>query len=132
MHISSSAGKFKTSCIELKGKLGVNFFDLPHAKNIEEIFLEAVETHNFSQESCNALLCGLYYYGFLSVLEVSIKEGRTTSSPDFSRPQPILLAADEWIESASDANLLASVVMPILGEIQNLIAAITKLTTQKD
>ena len=117
----NDTNKWDIASQALKAEFGLDADEMPSVAGIKEIFFEITEPNNLSQNACNALMYGLYFYGYVSLLDAMYSEDKSFELPDLSGINPVLESADVWAQKAQDAELLNKLSQPIIKYTQELL-----------
>lgn len=117
----NETNKWDEACKAIQDEFGLDPNEMPSVAGIKEIFFELVEPNQLSQNACNALMYGLYFYGYVSLLDAMYSEDKNYEIPDLTGVNPVLEAADRWAEKAEDAELLNKLSQPVIKYTQELL-----------
>ena len=107
--------------MELEHEFKLKSDDLPSIHKIKTLFLEIVNGKTLTQDAANALMFGLYFYGYLCALENLKKADPEFDLPNNLRSHPVLIAADRWAQKATDFDLLNQIAQPVIKITQDLL-----------
>jgi hypothetical protein len=113
--------QWEISCKELELEFNLKSDDLPSIHSIKSFFLEIVDGKTLSQDAVNALMYGLYFYGYLCALENLKKVDPEFELPNNLHSHPVLEAADKWAQKATDFDQLNQIAQPIVKITQDVL-----------
>ena len=117
--------QWEASSRQLEREFMLRADDLPSSHGIRSLFLEIADGCTLSQEAVNALMYGLYFYGYLCALEALRRDDPGLELPDNLGSHPVILAADRWAQGAPDADLLGQMAVPVIKVTQELLEVLT-------
>ena len=77
-----------------------------------------------TQEAANALMFGLYFSGYLSMLLAFKQQSPDYEVPDYLHTHPVLEASNRWAQQAVDGHVLLQLAQPIIRDTQDLLDAL--------
>ena len=95
--------------------------ELPTIGSANALFLQLVGRREISQEAANALMFGLYFSGYLSMLLAFKQQSPDFEVPDYLQTHPMLEASNRWAQLAPDGHLLLQLAQPIIKDTQALL-----------
>ena len=113
--------QWEISSKELEIEFNLKSDDLPSINSIKSFFLEIVDGKSLSQDAVNAVMYGLYFYGYLCALENLKKVDPEFELPNNLHSHPVLEAADKWAQKATDFDQLNQIAQPIVKITQELL-----------
>ena len=112
------------ACQTLSDEFQLNAGELPTIETAKALFLQMVGHREISQEATNALMFGLYFSGYLSMLLAFKQQSPDFEVPDYLHMHPVLEASNRWAQQAKDAHLLLQLAQPIIQDIQAMLDAL--------
>jgi hypothetical protein len=112
------------ACQTLSDEFQLNAGELPTIETAKALFLQMVGRREISQEATNALMFGLYFSGYLSMLLAFKQQSPDFEVPDYLHMHPVLEASNRWAQQAKDEHLLLQLAQPIIQDIQAMLDAL--------
>ena len=112
------------ACKTLSDEFQLNAGELPTIETAKALFLQMVGRREISQEATNALMFGLYFSGYLSMLLAFKQQSPDFEVPDYLHMHPVLEASNRWAQQAKDEHLLLQLAQPIIQDIQAMLDAL--------
>jgi hypothetical protein len=112
------------ACKTLSDEFQLNAGELPTIETAKALFLQMVGRREITQEATNALMFGLYFSGYLSMLLAFKQQSPDFEVPDYLHMHPVLEASNRWAQQAKDEHLLLQLAQPIIQDIQAMLDAL--------
>ena len=112
------------ACKTLNEEFQLDAHELPTIETAKASFLQLVGRRDISQEATNALMFGLYFCGYLSMLLAFKQQSPDFEVPDYLHTHPVLEASNRWAQQAVDGHLLLQLAQPIIKDTQALLDAL--------
>ena len=112
------------ACQTLDDEFQLSASELPTIETAKALFLQRVGRREITQEAANALMFGLYFSGYLSMLLAFKEQSPDYEVPDYLHTHPMLEASNRWAQQAVDGHVLLQLAQPIIRDTQNLLDAL--------
>ena len=112
------------ACQTLDDEFQLSASELPTIETAKALFLQRVGRREITQEAANALMFGLYFSGYLSMLLAFKEQSPDYEVPDYLHTHPVLEASNRWAQQAVDGHLLLQLAQPIIRDTQDLLDAL--------
>ena len=112
------------ACKTLDEEFQLDATELPSYETAQALFLQRVGRLEITQEAANALMFGLYFSGYLSMLLSFKQQSPDYEVPDYLHTHPVLEASNRWAQLATDGHLLLQLAQPIIQDTQDLLDAL--------
>ena len=116
--------QWDTACKMLDEEFQLHANELPSIETAKASFLQLVGRREITQEAANALMYGLYFAGYLSMLLAFKEQMPDFEVPDYLHTHPVLEASNRWAQQALDGHLLLQLAQPIIRDTQDLLDAL--------
>ncbi len=112
------------ACKTLDEEFQLDATELPSYETAQALFLQRVGRREITQEAANALMFGLYFSGYLSMLQSFKQQSPDYEVPDYLHTHPVLEASNRWAQLTTDGHLLLQLAQPIIQDTQDLLDAL--------
>ena len=112
------------ACQTLDDEFQLSASELPTIETAKALFLQRVGRREITQETANALMFGLYFSGYLSMLLAFKQQSPDYEVPDYLHTHPVLEASNRWAQQAVDGHVLLQLAQPIIRDTQDLLDAL--------
>ena len=123
-HMTDPAAQWDKACKALDEEFQLSANELPTIETAKALFLQRVGRREITQEAANALMFGLYFSGYLSMLLSFKQQSPDYEAPDYLHTHPVLEASNRWAQLAVDGHLLLQLAQPIIQDTQDLLDAL--------
>lgn len=123
-HMTDAIAQWDQACKALDEEFQLHANELPTIETAKALFLARVGRREITQEAANALMFGLYFSGYLSMMLAFKMESPDYEVPDYLHTHPVLEASNRWAQRATDGHLLAQLAQPIIRDTQDLLDAL--------
>jgi hypothetical protein len=123
-HMTDPAAQWDKACKALDEEFQLSANELPTIETAKALFLQRVGRREITQEAANALMFGLYFSGYLSMLLSFKQQSPDYEVPDYLHTHPVLEASNRWAQLAVDGHLLLQLAQPIIQDTQDLLDAL--------
>ncbi len=123
-HMTDAAAQWDKACKTLDEEFQLSANELPTIETAKALFLQRVGRREITQEAANALMFGLYFSGYLSMLVAFKQQSPDYEVPDYLHTHPVLEASNRWAQLATDGHLLLQLAQPIIQDTQDLLDAL--------
>jgi hypothetical protein len=123
-HTTDAAAQWDKACKALDEEFQLSANELPTIETAKALFLQRVGRREITQEAANALMFGLYFSGYLSMLLSFKQQSPDYEVPDYLHTHPVLEASNRWAQLAVDGHLLLQLAQPIIQDTQDLLDAL--------
>jgi hypothetical protein len=123
-HMTDAAAQWDQACKALDEEFQLSANELPTIETAKALFLQRVGRREITQEAANALMFGLYFSGYLSMLLSFKQQSPDYEVPDYLHTHPVLEASNRWAQQAVDGHLLLQLAQPIIQDTQDLLDAL--------
>jgi hypothetical protein len=121
---TEAQNQWDKACKTLDEEFQLNANELPTIETAKALFLQRVGRREITQEAANALMFGLYFSGYLSMLLSFKQQSPDYEVPDYLHTHPVLEASNRWAQLATDGHLLLQLAQPIIQDTQDLLDAL--------
>lgn len=121
---TEAQNQWDKACKTLDEEFQLNANELPTIETAKALFLQRVGRREITQEAPNALMFGLYFSGYLSMLLSFKQQSPDYEVPDYLHTHPVLEASNRWAQLATDGHLLLQLAQPIIQDTQDLLDAL--------
>ena len=122
--MTDAQAQWDKACKTLDEEFHLNANELPTIETAKALFLQRVGRREITQEAANALMFGLYFSGYLSMLLSFKQQSPDYEVPDYLHTHPVLEASNRWAQLAVDGHLLLQLAQPIIQDTQDLLDAL--------
>jgi hypothetical protein len=122
--MTDAQARWDKACKTLDEEFQLDATELPSYETAQALFLQRVGRREITQEAANALMFGLYFSGYLSMLLSFKQQSPDYEVPDYLRTHPVLEASNRWAQLAVDGHLLLQLAQPIIQDTQDLLDAL--------
>ena len=123
-YMTDPAAQWDKACKALDEEFQLSANELPTIETAKALFLQRVGRREITQEAANALMFGLYFSGYLSMLLSFKQQSPDYEVPDYLHIHPVLEASNRWAQLATDGHLLLQLAQPIIQDTQDLLDAL--------
>ena len=123
-YMTEPAAQWDKACKALDEEFQLSANELPTIETAKALFLQRVGRREITQEAANALMFGLYFSGYLSMLLSFKQQSPDYEVPDYLHTHPVLEASNRWAQLAVDGHLLLQLAQPIIQDTQDLLDAL--------
>ena len=123
-YMTDPAAQWDKACKALDEEFQLSANELPTIETAKALFLQRVGRREITQEAANALMFGLYFSGYLSMLLSFKQQSPDYEVPDYLHTHPVLEASNRWAQLAVDGHLLLQLAQPIIQDTQDLLDAL--------
>jgi hypothetical protein len=123
-YMTDPAEQWDKACKALDEEFQLSANELPTIETAKALFLQRVGRREITQEAANALMFGLYFSGYLSMLLSFKQQSPDYEVPDYLHTHPVLEASNRWAQLAVDGHLLLQLAQPIIQDTQDLLDAL--------
>ncbi len=123
-HMTDAAAQWDKACKALDEEFQLSANELPTIETAKALFLQRVGRREITQEAANALMFGVYFSGYLSMLVAFKQQSPDYEVPDYLHTHPVLEASNRWAQLAVDGHLLLQLAQPIIQDTQDLLDAL--------
>ncbi len=122
--MTDAQAQWDKACKALDEEFQLSANELPTIETAKALFLKRVGRREITQEAANALMFGLYFAGYLSMLLSFKQQSPDYEVPDYLHIHPVLEASNRWAQLATDGHLLLQLAHPIIQDTQDLLDAL--------
>jgi hypothetical protein len=122
--MTDAQAQWDKACKTLDEEFQLDATELPSYETAQALFLQRVGRREITQEAANALMFGLYFSGYLSMLQSFKQQSPDYEVPDYLHTHPVLEASNRWAQLATDGHLLLQLAQPIIQDTQDLLDAL--------
>jgi hypothetical protein len=122
--MTDAQAQWDKACKTLDEEFQLDATELPSYETAQALFLQRVGRREITQEAANALMFGLYFSGYLSMLVAFKQQSPDYEVPDYLHTHPVLEASNRWAQLAVDGHLLLQLAQPIIQDTQDLLDAL--------
>lgn len=122
--MTDAEAQWDKACQTLNDEFQLSASELPTIVTAKALFLQRVGRREITQEAANALMFGLYFSGYLSMLLAFKQQSPDFEVPDYLHTHPVLEASNRWAQLATDGHLLLQLAQPIIKDTQDLLDAL--------
>jgi hypothetical protein len=122
--MTDAQAQWDKACKTLDEEFQLDATELPSYETAQALFLQRVGRREITQEAANALMFGLYFSGYLSMLVAFKQQSPDYEVPDYLHTHPVLEASNRWAQLATDGHLLLQLAQPIIQDTQDLLDAL--------
>ena len=118
---SPSEALWQLALSEFDEEFGYDAAEIVNIQAMRELFVEKIDKFNLSENSAIALFFGIYFFGYLTLLEMTLSQDpdfKVEGLDDFLR---ILHVADARAALAHDSDVLAQAARDITDGTQRLM-----------
>ena len=122
--MTDAEAQWDKACQTLDDEFQLSASELPTIETAKALFLQRVGRREITQETANALMFGLYFSGYLSMLLAFKQQSPDYEVPDYLHTHPVLEASNRWAQQAVDGHVLLQLAQPIIRDTQDLLDAL--------
>lgn len=122
--MTDAEAQWDKACQTLNDEFQLSASELPTIVTAKALFLQRVGRREITQEAANALMFGLYFSGYLSMLLAFKQQSPDYDVPDYLHTHPVLEASNRWAQQAVDGHVLLQLAQPIIRDTQDLLDAL--------
>ena len=122
--MTDALAQWNKACKTLDEEFQLSAGELPTIETAKALFLQLVGRREITQEAANALMFGLYFSGYLSMLLAFKQQSPDYEVPDYLHTHPVLEASNRWAQQAVDGHVLLQLAQPIIRDTQDLLEAL--------
>jgi hypothetical protein len=122
--MTDAEAQWDKACQTLDDEFQLSASELPTIETAKALFLQRVGRREITQEAANALMFGLYFSGYLSMLLAFKEQSPDYEVPDYLHTHPMLEASNRWAQQAVDGHVLLQLAQPIIRDTQDLLDAL--------
>ena len=122
--MTDAEAQWDKACQTLDDEFQLSASELPTIETAKALFLQRVGRREITQETANALMFGLYFSGYLSMLLAFKEQSPDYEVPDYLHTHPMLEASNRWAQQAVDGHVLLQLAQPIIRDTQDLLDAL--------
>mgnify|MGYP000635531774 FL=1 len=122
--MTDAEAQWDKACQTLDDEFQLSASELPTIETAKALFLQRVGRREITQEAANALMFGLYFSGYLSMLLAFKEQSPDYEVPDYLHTHPVLEASNRWAQQAVDGHVLLQLAQPIIRDTQDLLDAL--------
>jgi hypothetical protein len=122
--MTDAEAQWDKACQTLDDEFQLSASELPTIETAKALFLQRVGRREITQEAANALMFGLYFSGYLSMLLAFKQQSPDYEVPDYLHTHPVLEASNRWAQQAVDGHVLLQLAQPIIRDTQDLLDAL--------
>ena len=122
--MTDAEAQWDKACQTLNDEFQLSASELPTIETAKALFLQRVGRREITQEAANALMFGLYFSGYLSMLLAFKEQSPDYEVPDYLHTHPMLEASNRWAQQAVDGHVLLQLAQPIIRDTQDLLDAL--------
>jgi hypothetical protein len=111
---SDSMQQWDKACQRFQDEFGFDAHEIITINTIREMFSELVEEYKLSLNASISLLYGLYFLGYITLIEMMKAKDEEYEIGDLTDFYAILDAADDWAGRSSDIEKLVQAAQPIV------------------
>ncbi len=118
---SPSEALWQLALAEFDEEFGYDASEIVNIQAMRDLFVEKIDKFNLSENSAIALFFGIYFFGYLTLLEITLSQDpdfKVEGIEDFLR---ILRVADARAALAHDADVLAEAAADITDGTRRLM-----------
>jgi len=122
--MTDAEAQWDKACQTLDDEFQLSASELPTIETAKALFMQRVGRREITQEAANALMFGLYFSGYLSMLLAFKQQSPDYEVPDYLHTHPVLEASNRWAQQAVDGHVLLQLAQPIIRDTQDLLDAL--------
>ena len=111
---SDSMQQWDQACQRFQYEFGFDAHEIITINTIREMFSELVEEYKLSLNASISLMYGLYFLGYITLIEMMKAKDEEYVIGDLTDFYAILDAADDWASRSSDIEKLVQAAQPIV------------------
>ena len=111
---SDSMQQWDIACQHVQDEFGFDAHEIITINTIREMFSELVEENKLSLNASISLMYGLYFLGYITLIEMMKAKDEEYEIGDLTDFYAILDAADDWAGRSTDIEKLVLAAQPIV------------------
>ncbi|MBU6223857.1 MAG: hypothetical protein KGP13_03425 [Burkholderiales bacterium] len=118
---SDSSQQWDVACQQFQNEFGFDAHEIITINTIREMFSELVEEYKLSLNSSISLMYGLYFLGYITLIEMMKAKDEDYKIGDLTDFYAILDAADDWASRSKDIDNLIQAAQPIVDTTEQVM-----------
>jgi hypothetical protein len=118
---SDSSQQWDIACQQFQNEFGFDAHEIITINTIREMFSELVEEYKLSLNSSISLMYGLYFLGYITLIEMMKAKDEDYKIGDLTDFYAILDAADDWASRSKDIDNLIQAAQPIVDTTEQVM-----------
>lgn len=118
---ADSMQQWDKACEHFQEEFGFDPHEIMTINTIREMFSELVEEYQLSFKASVSLMYGLYFLGYITLIEMMKAQDESYEIGDLTDFYAILDAADSWAGRSSDIEKLVQAAQPIVETTEQIM-----------
>ncbi len=118
---SDSMQQWDIACQHFQDEFGFDAHEIITINTIREMFSELVEEYKLSLNASISLMYGLYFLGYITLIEMMKAKDEEYAIGDLTGFYAILDAADDWAGRSLDIEKLVDAAQPIVDTTEQVM-----------